>query len=139
MSFSEREKIKPVDLGIYFMFKRLKRAIEHRVGFWNSKNLKSVILKHGKALLIIFIVWEIIEDIIFPAIAYLLGNYVNPAFYAAMPVAWLFCLHPVAVPLIWAVYCKMSGNNLEADKVKETAKDMCGDSCGLDHDHHISD
>jgi hypothetical protein len=33
----------------------------------------------------------------------------------------------------------MSGSDLEADKVKETARDMCGDTCGLDHDHHIND
>jgi len=113
------------------MINRFKRAINHRVQFWTFSNLKSVILKHGKALLIIFIVWEIIEDVLFPAMAYLLGKYVDPSFYAVMPVAWLFCLHPVAVPIIWAVYCKMSGKKNTSEEVKKLADDACS-SCVSD-------
>jgi hypothetical protein len=39
----------------------------------------------------------------------LLGKYVNPWFYSGAPVSWLLCLHPVAVPVLWAAWVKYSG------------------------------
>jgi hypothetical protein len=96
--------------------------LKHKLAFWASTNLKTTWKRYGLPLLIIFIAWEIIEDVIFPLIFAWLGANVNPAFFAGIPVAWLLCLHPIAVPLIWWVYCFI----LRKDKCEHgKAKDIC--------------
>jgi hypothetical protein len=87
------------------MLKRLKREIKHKLNLFRWKNLKSYWEEYGLPFVIILIVWEIIEDILFPIAFWLLGKFVDPAFYAAIPVAWLLCVHPIAVPIIWSWYC----------------------------------
>ena len=62
---------------------------------------------HGLALVIIIVGWEIIEDIIFPAIFALLGNYVHPIFFTGIPVAWIVCLHWFMVPILWSAWIKI--------------------------------
>jgi len=81
--------------------------LKHKLRLWNWGHLKSIWKDYGLPLVVIFVVWEIIEDIIFPAVFYLLGLHVNEVFYLGIPVAWVLCLHPVAVPVIWAIYCFM--------------------------------
>lgn len=76
--------------------------------------------------LVILVGWEIIEDILFPIAFGLLGKYVHPAFYGGIPVAWLLCLHWLAVPVLWGLWLKVS-----SDK-KLNPQDAAG-SC--DHDH----
>tara|TARA_R110000824_G_scaffold53389_3_gene147885 strand:- start:179 stop:403 length:225 start_codon:yes stop_codon:yes gene_type:complete len=66
------------------------------------------IMEHGVALVVIIVMWEIIEDILFPILFIWLGKNVNPWFLAGAPVSWLMCLHPIAVPLLWAVWIKFS-------------------------------
>ena len=79
--------------------------------------------EHGLALVVIIVGWEIIEDVLFPLLFVLLGNYVHPSFYAGIPAAWLLCLHWLAVPILWGWWIKYSGKDL--DKNIET--------CNHDH------
>jgi len=97
------------------MFKRLKEKIKNKISFWNIENLKKVIREFGPAFLVIFIGWEIIEDILFPVLFYYLGEHI-PAFYALIPVSWLLCLHPVAVPVLLWAYVKISNKNKDLEK-----------------------
>ncbi len=83
------------------IFSRLK----HKIDTWRWDRLKTLWSRYGIPFLVIFIAWEIIEDVVFPVIFYLLGTHVNEAFYLGIPVAWILCLHPIAVPIIWAIYC----------------------------------
>jgi hypothetical protein len=76
--------------------------------FWRHKNINKVFKKYVLPLAIITIVWEIIEDVVFPLIFYFLGKHVHPSFYAGMPVAWLLCIHPIAIPIIFAIYCHVN-------------------------------
>jgi len=66
------------------------------------------IMEHGIALVVIIVMWEITEDILFPILFIWLGKNVNPWFLAGAPVSWLLCLHPIAVPLLWAAWIKFS-------------------------------
>lgn len=91
--------------------------IEHFKWFkWSS--LKKTLKEHGLALVIIIVVWEIIEDILFPALFITLGNHVHPAFYAGAPAAWLLCLHWLAVPVMWSAWIKIKGGT--ADDLEST-------------------
>ncbi len=49
------------------------------------EKLKGFLKKNGLAFVIIFVGWEIVEDVVFPIIFGALGNYVHPAFYAGIP------------------------------------------------------
>jgi len=91
------------------MFKQFKEKVKYKFSFWKRDNFKKIIVDYGMPLLVILIGWEIIEDILFPALFYYLGQYF-PAFYALIPVSWLLCLHPIAVPILWWIYMKWAGN-----------------------------
>ena len=93
--------------------------LTHKIGHFKLSSLTAMLKKHGVAFLVIFIVWEIIEDILFPVIFILLGKYVNPWFYSGAPVSWLLCLHPIAVPILWAAWVKYSGNK----EIEQTESD----------------
>ena len=73
---------------------------------WSS--IKSLFREHGLALVVIIVGWEIIEDVVFPAIFALLGNYVHPAFFAGIPAAWIVCLHWFMVPVLWSWWIRIS-------------------------------
>lgn len=84
------------------------RILHHlycKLAFWRHKNINKIFKKYVLPLAIITIVWEIIEDIGFPILFYFLGKHVHPSFYVGMPVSWLLCIHPIAIPLIFSVYC----------------------------------
>ena len=87
------------------MIKRAWHNFKHKISFWKKDSLKKKMVKYGFPFLIILIAWEIVEDIIIPAIAYLLGLYVDPTFYAAIPITWVVCLHPFVVPVLWYYWC----------------------------------
>ena len=86
------------------MFKTIVHNLRHTIEFWRWKNLKSAFLKHGTEFLVILIIWEIVEDIIFPAVMYLCGETLNPVFYSLIPAGWIVCLHPIAVPVLWSMW-----------------------------------
>ena len=79
--------------------------LKNKILFWKGKNIRKVFKKYVLPLAVITIAWEIIEDILFPIMFYFLGKYIHPTFYAGMPVSWLLCIHPIAVPAIFGFYC----------------------------------
>lgn len=83
--------------------------VRHKMKHLSLSFFKDSMIKGGVALLVITIVWEIIEDVIFPAMFWALGKWVHPAFYAGIPVSWILCLHWIAVPLIWGLWMKRYG------------------------------
>lgn len=105
------------------MIKWLKNKLKHKFDHWKLSNIKKLFLQHGRAFVIIFIAWEIVEDIVFPVIFIWLGNNVDPWFLTGAPISWILCLHPVAVPVIWAVYIKLSGN--KHDTIKKIDHECC--------------
>ena len=90
---------------------RLKHKLEH----FHPSKLMDVLVEHGMALVAIIVIWEIIEDILFPALFIWLGHNVNPWFITGAPISWLLCLHPIAVPVMWGAWVKISGRKDESD------------------------
>jgi hypothetical protein len=87
--------------------------LKHKLSHFHPTHLLDLLKEHGTALLVIFILWEIIEDVLFPVLFIWLGNNVNPWFITGAPISWLLCLHPVAVPVMWAAWIKISGREDE--------------------------
>ena len=88
-------------------FRWLKHRITHKFEHFSTAKLKKFLKENGLAFVVIFVAWEIIEDVLFPLLFIFLGNYVHPAFYAGAPAAWLLCVHWLAVPLIWGWWLKI--------------------------------
>lgn len=86
----------------------LKHRIKHKISHFSLSALKDTFRKHGVALVVIIIVWEIIEDILFPMLFMWLGKNVNPWFITGAPISWLLCLHPIVVPITWGAWIKIS-------------------------------
>ena len=86
----------------------LKHRLKHKLEHFSISELKDVFIKGGVPLLIIFIGWEIIEDVLFPIMFWTLGKFVHPVFYAGMPISWMLCLHWIAVPVLWGLWMKIS-------------------------------
>lgn len=93
--------------------KKIIHKLAHKLEHLKFENLKKMFTRYGIPLLVIFIVWEIIEDILFPILFYYLGENVNAAFYSGIPLSLLLCLHPIAVPIIWGVYCFIARKKYE--------------------------
>lgn len=87
----------------------VKHRLKHKLEHFSLDSLKRTLKEHGLALLVIIVVWEIIEDVLFPILFIALGNYVHPAFYAGAPAAWILCLHWLAVPIMWGAWIRISG------------------------------
>ena len=90
-------------------FRWIKDQLSHKLEHFKWASLKKTLKEHGLALVIIIVVWEIIEDVLFPILFIALGNYVHPAFYAGAPAAWILCLHWLAVPIMWGAWIRISG------------------------------
>ena len=103
--------------------KWLKGQFLHKMEHLKWSNLKKTLREHGLALFIIIVIWEIVEDILFPILFIWLGANVHPSFYAGAPVAWVICLHWLTVPIMWGMWIKISGK-----KKKEI-----NHSCNHDH------
>ena len=91
--------------------KWVKDRITHKFEHVSWASIKKIFREHGLALVVIIIVWEIIEDILFPILFVLLGNHVHPVFYAGAPASLLLSLHWLAVPLLWRWWIKLRGKN----------------------------
>ena len=102
-------------------FSRCFRNIKHKISFWTWPKIKEKFLKYGLPFFVILVVWEIFEDVVFPIVAYLLGKHVDPLFYSFIPVAWIVCLHPIAVPVMWYGWCFIRGEK----KPKPSEEDCC--------------
>ena len=89
------------------IFNWIKDRLAHKLDHFRWDSIKRTMKKHGLALVIIIIGWEIIEDVLFPVLFIFLGNHVHPAFYAGAPAAWLLCLHWLMVPLTWSWWVKI--------------------------------
>jgi hypothetical protein len=96
----------------------IKERLLHKLSHLKPSLLLDTLKEHGVALVVIIVGWEIIEDILFPLLFVFLGKHVNVAFYAGAPVAWLLCLHWLAVPLMWSGWVKISGKSAENTKNK---------------------
>ena len=96
------------------MFKWIKSRISHKLGHLSVSALKDVMKENGLALVLIIVIWEIIEDILFPLLFIFLGNYVHPVFYTGAPAAWLLCLHWLAVPIMWSAWIKIKNKKEES-------------------------
>ena len=90
-------------------FRWIRERFSHKLEHFKWSSIKKTLKEHGLALVIIIVVWEIIEDVLFPILFIALGNYVHPAFYAGAPAAWILCLHWLAVPLMWGAWIRISG------------------------------
>ena len=84
-----------------------KHRITHKLDHIRPTNLLDVLAKHGLALMVIIVAWEIIEDVLFPLLFIWMGNNIHPVFLVGAPAAWLICLHWLMVPLTWSMWIKL--------------------------------
>jgi len=106
----------------------LRERISSKLEHFRLKNIKKILKEHGLALVIIIVGWEIVEDVVFPIIFALLGNYVHPSFYAGIPASLILCFHWLAVPILWGAWIRMSNKD-------KSSHDLQIDSCCDSHDH----
>lgn len=99
----------------------IRQRVAHKLAHFNIDSLKNTLKENGLALVVIIVGWEIVEDIVFPAIFALLGNYVHPVFFTGIPIAWIVCLHWLMVPLLWGMWIKF-----KKDKNLEKLDHDCG-------------
>ena len=92
------------------LFLWIKNRLLHKLEHLRWSSIKKIMRKHGLALVVIIIGWEIIEDVLFPLAFIWLGRHVHPIFLAGAPAAWLLCLHWLAVPICWSWWIKLSKN-----------------------------
>ena len=97
------------------LYRWAKDRISHKLSHLKLENIKRTLRENGLALVVIIVGWEIVEDILFPAIFALLGKHVHPAFFAGIPAAWLICLHWLAVPILWGLWVKIKGGDDKID------------------------
>ena len=108
------------------ILKRLWHRFTHKLRHFRLSHFKKLLREHGMAFLVIFIIWEIIEDIMFPLLFIWLGNNVNPWFLTGAPLSWLLCVHPIAVPIMWAIWVKISRRKNESKDIEDQ---VCGPTC----------
>ena len=105
------------------MISWLKNRISHKFDNFSKEKLRSFLKKNGLAFVIIFVGWEIIEDVVFPIIFGFLGNYVHPAFYAGIPASLILCFHWLAIPILWGIWLKITDQTNKAEDNNE--KECC--------------
>ena len=106
------------------LYKYIKHNLTHKVSFWKIKNLKKKLLEYGLPLLIIFIVWEIIEDSLSILLFSYLGSKIDPWFYALIPSSFFICLHWLAVPIIFGFYLKVTRKREKKIKISDFSKNV---------------
>ena len=89
----------------------IKNRLKHKLEHFKPSYLIDILKKHGAALLVIIILWEVIEDILFPIMFLWLGKHVNPWFITGAPLSLILCLHPIMVPATWALWVKLRGKD----------------------------
>jgi hypothetical protein len=91
------------------LLKWLKQRLVHKLQHIKIDRLKKTMKENGLALVVIIIVWEVIEDILFPIVFIMLGKHIHPIFLAGAPASWLLCFHWIAVPVTWRWWIKLKG------------------------------
>ena len=97
-----------------FILKPIKWIIDrlrHKIAHLKLSYLAGVFKEHGVSLVVIIVIWEIIEDVLFPILFIWLGNNVHPAFLAGAPISWLICLHWLMVPITWGLWMRVKGED----------------------------
>ena len=107
----------------------IKSRVSHKLEHCRWANIKKTFKEHGLALVVIIVGWEIVEDVVFPLIFALLGNYVHPAFFAGIPASFIVCLHWFMVPVLWGWWINFKRSD------NEKLEDVCGGVCGRDPVH----
>ena len=99
----------------------LKHRLSHKVAHFSPEKIKEFLKENGLAFVIIFVGWEIVEDVVFPVVFGALGNFIHPAFYAGIPASLILCFHWLAVPFLWGIWLKLNkkSNDVEIDCCKE--------------------
>jgi len=90
------------------MINWFKTRISHKVSSFSIERLKGFLKENGLAFVIIFVGWEIVEDVAFPIIFGALGNHIHPAFYAGIPASLILCFHWLAIPILWGLWLKIA-------------------------------
>ena len=93
------------------LYRWIRDRVSHKLSHLKIESIKRTLRENGLALVVIIVGWEIIEDVVCPAIFAVLGKYVHPGFYAGIPVAWIVCLHWFMVPVLWAIWIKIKGTD----------------------------
>ena len=96
------------------IFRWLRKRFSHKLKHVSLASIKNTFREHGLALVIIIVVWEIIEDVLFPILFVFLGTHVHPAFLVGVPASLLLCLHWLAVPLLWSAWIRLRGESNES-------------------------
>ena len=99
--------------------------IKHKLHHLHPSKLLDILKENGVALVVIIVGWEIVEDVVFPLLFIWLGRNVDPWWLTGAPISWILCLHPIAVPVLWTAYIKLSGK--KDDSIK-TPPHACGDT-----------
>ena len=87
--------------------------------YFRLSYIKELFKEHGLAFAVIFIIWEVVEIVMFPLLFWWLGNNVNPWFLTGAPISWLLCVHPIAVPITWAMWIKISRRTNESKNIQD--------------------
>ncbi len=93
------------------LIKGIKHRISHKLENYSGAKLKKFLKENGIAFVVIFVGWEIVEDVIFPIIFAGLGNHVHPAFYAGIPASLILCFLWLAIPILWGLWLKLNKKN----------------------------
>ncbi len=93
------------------MLKWVRERLRHKLEHFKPSRLMDTLVEHGLSLVVIIILWEIIEDVLFPLLFIWLGMHVHPVFLAGAPASWLLCMHWLAVPIMWKLWIKIKGKN----------------------------
>ena len=101
----------------------IKHQLKHKTDHLSLTHLKSVFKQHGLALVVIIVGWEIVEDIVFPAIFWFMGKHIDSTFFALIPASLIICFHWLAVPILWGLWIKISGSKENIDD------DICSHVC----------
>ena len=106
--------------------KKLWQRLTHKLQHFKFSHFKKLLAEHGLAFVVIFIIWEIIEDVAFPLLFIWLVNNVHPGYHSGVLASLLLCVHPIAVPIMWAIWVKISRRKNES---KDIADQVCGPTC----------
>ena len=86
--------------------KWFKHRVTHKIEYLKPNNLFDILSIHGLSLVAIIILWEIVEDILFPMWFVHLGSNVHPIFLVGVPISWLACFHWFVVPIAFSAWLK---------------------------------
>lgn len=85
-----------------------KHRLKHKAAHFSREKISKFLKDNGPAFVVIFLTWEIIEDVLFPVLFIWLGHNVDPWFFTIVPASWLLCLHPLVVPALWWLWLRFT-------------------------------